>query len=278
VTDRDEGASDTTGEREMALGDAAFLARSPNRLAVLDVLDTSPAGRNEIGERAGVERVTLGRVLEDAADRGWVREGEDGYALTATGAWVRDAFDDLLGSLAATRRLAGLVEFLPADLPVRALRDAEVVRPSPGDPTAPLRRAEQHTRETTHQRVVTDALAPGVLEAMHAGVTGGDLRLEAVLGPSMLSVTATAPETRALFGDLLATEATSFRTGEGISLVLGIHDPGVGVGIGVVDESGIARALIESDAPAVREWAVDTFERRWHDADPVDPGLFDTDE
>lgn len=266
---------DTTAES--AFEDAAFLARSPNRLAVLDALTEEPTPRPALRDRAEVERVTLGRVLEDLVEREWARETADGYALTPTGAWAHDAFSDLLGTLRATRRLKGLAEWLPDGFPLRALRDTEVVRPTRGDPAAPLRRAEHHTRETSRQRVVTDALAPGVLEAMHAGVTGGDLELEAVVGPSMLSVTAADPETRELFRELLASEAATFRTAPDIDIVLGIHDPGVGIGVGVVDGEGVTLALVDSDAPPVREWAVDTFERRWREADPVDTEPFDTD-
>ncbi|WP_276257441.1 helix-turn-helix transcriptional regulator [Haloglomus litoreum] len=261
-----------------AFDDAAFLARSPNRLAVLGALAEEPTPRRALGEEAGVERVTLGRVLDDLVEREWARETADGYALTPTGAWAHDAFSDLLATLRATSRLRGLAEWLPEGLPLRALRDAEVVRPERGDPAAPLRRAERHTRETSRQRVVTDALAPGVLDAMHDGVTGGDLRLEAVVGPSMLAVTAAAPETRKRFADLLASDAAAFRTATDIDIVLGIHDPGVGIGVGIIDGDGVTRALVDTDAPAVREWAVDTFERRWREAEPIDPARFGIEE
>ncbi len=57
-------------------------------------------------------------------------------------------------------------------------------------------------------------------------------------------------------------------------------------GLGIVDdragicchdaETGALTAVIDTDAPAAREWAIATFERIRDEAEPVDPGVFET--
>jgi len=43
----------------------------------------------------------------------------------------------------------------------------------------------------------------------------------------------------------------------------------------VRDESGILRASLHTDDPAVREWADETFSAYWETASPFDPTAFE---
>ena len=71
---------------EPALEEIEFLARSHNRVRVLDALTDGPLGRYELEDATGVARATLGRILDDFAERGWVTEADRTYRHTQLGA------------------------------------------------------------------------------------------------------------------------------------------------------------------------------------------------
>lgn len=79
-----------------ALDEIEFLARSPNRIRVLDALTAEPIERYDIEDATGVSRATLGRILDDFEERGWVtREGRQ-YETTHVGNYVDREFTGLV--------------------------------------------------------------------------------------------------------------------------------------------------------------------------------------
>lgn len=61
---------------DSALEEVEFLARSPNRITVLDTLTEGPIERYDLEEITGVTRAKLGRILDDFEERGWIIEDD----------------------------------------------------------------------------------------------------------------------------------------------------------------------------------------------------------
>jgi len=117
---------------DAAREEIAFLARSENRVAVLSTLDTEPLGRAELQQQAAVERVTLGRILSDFEDRGWVRKTGREYALTPTGEMIVGDFEQLLTTVTAAQKLDSVVQWLPTEempFDLRHLGSADITLP-----------------------------------------------------------------------------------------------------------------------------------------------------
>lgn len=74
------------------LADIEHLARSPNRVRVLDALADGPATRRELEDATGVVRAIIGRALLAFEDRSWVKRCTGG-TFTATPAGARIAAD-----------------------------------------------------------------------------------------------------------------------------------------------------------------------------------------
>ncbi|MFC6725411.1 helix-turn-helix domain-containing protein, partial [Halobium palmae] len=122
----------TTGD-DGAFATVAFLAGSPNRVAVLETLaETGPSERRDVVEALDVSRVTAGRVLDALLERGWVERDGRTYETTAAGEVVVDEFGALLDTVEAMDRVAEVLPWLPEDFDVdaRRLADARVTVPT----------------------------------------------------------------------------------------------------------------------------------------------------
>jgi DNA-binding IclR family transcriptional regulator len=100
---------------EASLAEVEFLALSENRVAVLRLLAEGPRTRSDLAGETGASQATLGRILQDFADRSWIERRGGEYAATATGRLVSRGFTDLLDILETERELRGVVEHLPTD-------------------------------------------------------------------------------------------------------------------------------------------------------------------
>lgn len=257
---------------EDVLGEAEFLARSPNRLAALRAVADEPRPRGGVATAIDASQPTLGRVLDDLTGRGWLERSPDGYRLTATGRLVLDAFEELLGTLSLERALREVAAYLPTDafdFGLDRLAGATVTTPTPTRPDAPVRRMTELLARADHVQVCSYALNEAKLNLM-ADRVGAGLTVEGVFGREAIDAVAAdptlAPELRAL----LAEDDAAIR----------VHDGDVGLALEITDErvhllcrdaDGIVRAAVDTDDPTVREWAVATHDRYWEGATPLTP-------
>ncbi|MFB6106278.1 MAG: helix-turn-helix transcriptional regulator [Halobacteriaceae archaeon] len=241
----------------------SFFGGSPNRLRVLRAVRDEPATRRTLQAVTGVNRVTLGRTLAALESRGWIRRAGDGYAATATGRVVAGALEGFLDTVETAARLDGLLRWLPLDemdFDLARLADATVVSPRRSDPQATLRRAHETARAATDLAMLTHAFTPAIVDAVHQRVTAGDQTVEMVVTADALDVLAADPDLRAKMAALLdADGAAVYRFDGDVPHVLAVADETVS--IGVDDDQGRAQGLLETDDPAVRDWAQATVAR-----------------
>lgn len=263
-----------------SLDDVEFLARSGNRVAVLETLSARPQTRGELEVETGVSKVTVGRALEDFLERGWVRRDGDEYRTTPTGDAVAADFSRLRTTVGTARRLREAAPFL-ADLgfDVRNLEGATVTVPDSTDPMAPFERPVDLLRGAEHVRFLSRMTTPLVLEVLHEEVIEGGQTVEAVLAGGALERLAADPRMVGLARDLLESGRVDvFRYGGTIGHEAARFDETVA--LLVTDERSAARAQIETTDEAVREWFDAEFESYRERADPLGPddlaGDFDT--
>lgn len=243
--------------------DAAFLTASYNRGLVLDELCNRTLNRQELQRSTGIRRVTLGRILHDLEERGWIERSDTEYGATSLGTSVNGAFHEFLDTIGTAHRFQALAHLLPEgllELGIERIHDAEIAIPTSSDPQAPIRLAVRQVREAETVRILTHAFAPGVIDVLYDGVLAGEQTVEAVLAGEVLDIFAADPELREKVHAILSTDRARFyRSPEPIPYIFAVVDDGVG--IGVDDEQGRPHAVIDVRDEVVHEWAIELFER-----------------
>ncbi|WP_254528451.1 helix-turn-helix transcriptional regulator [Natrinema gelatinilyticum] len=257
-----------------------FVARSPHRVGVLESLHDGPTDRGSLREATGASSPTVGRILGDFLDRRWVERDGAVYALTPLGEFVADRFLALRDAMETEAKLRDVWRWLPLDMPgfsVDLFTDAVVSYPGPAYPYEPVERLS-HLIESTSTMRGFDRIVykSSNLETACGAVLDG-MTFEYVFTPESLRGTfAWDPER--------IREVTAC---DHASVFVHDHLPGSDrCGLGIVDdragicchdpETGALVAVVDTDAPEARDWAVSTFEEVKAEATPVDPSIVDT--
>ena len=252
-----------------------FLARSAHRVGVLETLADGSTDRMALREATGASSPTVGRVLADFEDRRWVVRDGKTYALTPLGEYVADRFLSVRDAMATEEKLRDVWRWLPLEMPgfsVDLFADAVVSYPGPAYPYEPVERL-CHLIESTSTMRGFDSIVykSSNLEAACRAVLDG-MEFEYVFTPEALEGTfAWNPE-------WMAAVAAC----ENASVYVHDHLPdGDRCGLGIVDDragicchdprTGALVAVIDTDAPEAREWAISVFETVREAATPVDP-------
>lgn len=247
---------------DLAVDDVVFLARSPNRLAILRTVADEPADRRALERATGASRITVGRVLDDFTDRHWVCDDGGEYEATRLGRLVFDAFDDLTAATELARDVGPFLEELPeafVDIDLRHFAGSEVVRTTNADPYAVARVAAERMRDADNVVMLAHAVTSDVLEAQAAAAMAGQTST-VVYSPSLVETVVNDDALGARVTDLLATgNATVVAAAEPIPMSVGIYDDET-VGFGFTRD-GFPSGGMVTEADAVLAWARRTFER-----------------
>ena len=254
----------------------AFLAVSENRVAVLSTLNKEPVDRTELQQRAAVERVTLGRILNDFEDRGWIRKTGREYALTPIGEMILRDFENLLTTITTARKLDSVVQWLPTDempFDLRHLGSADITLPTTTDPAAPTRRAGQCLKTTSNVRLLMSFIVAEVVEACWDATINGVQQLEAVFTAGVLETIRADPTMSTKLREMLSLDTvTVYRSDEGFPFTMEVLDDIAA--FGVTDDENLPRAYFETGDEIVRNWVVTTFEQYKQEAVQIDPDEF----
>ncbi len=258
---------------QSALEEIEFLALSENRVQVLQRLAEGRRTRSELAAETGASQATLSRVLGDFEERSWIVRDDGEYVATATGRLVASGFTDLLEIMETEGELRDIVEYLPThamDFDLQRLADARITVPTQTRPNAPLQRLLDLLRESESVRAFSHAFNEGSLRVVEDRVSSGDQRFRAVLSASAIEALTDDDELRDRLEGILRSDNAAIRLREeGIPLAVTIADDRVHLLLR--DESGVLRASLDTDDPAVRSWADDTYDHYWRTARPIDP-------
>lgn len=249
-----------------------FLAQSDNRPATLAALRAAgPLDRDGIEARLDASRRTVIRTVEALTDEGYVEQVGERYRLTALGATVYDAYEQLVDDVTVADRLEPLLANVPNevfDLDPRLLSDAELVVATEGSPYALLDRSLTLRRGARRVREIAPMTEKRSIEQLADRIRAGeDFEFEAILSAATLEASRSNPEYADAFETTAASDAVDVAVyPEPVELFLCVADDTVAVGASKDDRP---HAMVVTSNPRVREWAIDTFEAHWDRADPV---------
>lgn len=253
-----------------------FLARSDHRAGVLDALADGPCDRRELYDVTGASAATMGRILADFEDRQWALRAGRQYELSPLGEFVAERFAELRDAMATQRELRDVWQWLPLDLDgfgIELFDDPVISRPGPAYPYEPVERVANLIGGTETMRGFGMAMVKAsTLEAFFGQIRDG-LTCEYVYPPQVFEEILAWDETR-------VAEAADR---ENYTPLLHDHLPlGDWCGVCLFDErvsfccyepeTGMLRALIDTDAPETYDWAESVYERYQHEASPLPDG------
>lgn len=235
-----------------------FLLRSENRTGLLVALrEGQPLDRYDLETRLDASRRTVSRALDALTERGYIAESEAGYALTAYGATMVDAYRDALHRGQVAEQYRPLLEHLDTrtfDLDPALLEGAELTVAGEASPFALLNRTLELREGASRVREVAPGIEKASVEQLGQRVRDKEeFEMEVVLPPGAVD----AVEEDADFGKdhITAREssAVDFYVTDGpVRTFVGVMDDTVALATGV---DGQPEALVESDDPELRAWA-----------------------
>lgn len=255
-----------------------FLARSAHRVGVLEALSDGPRDRMDLREETGASSPTVGRVLADFEDRRWLNRDGPTYTLTPLGEYVAEKLLALRDAMETEAKLREMWRWLPIEMPgfsVELFEDAVVSYPGAAYPYEPVERLEELISETTTLRGFDSIVFKSRNLETACGAVLSGMEFEYVFTPEALEGTyAWNPE-----------QIRAVAECENASVL--VHDDlpdSDRCGLGIVDDracicchdpaTGAMVAVIDTDAPEAREWALSVFEGVRETATLVDPAEY----
>ena len=260
-------------ERDSPIEDIAYLTRSDHRVPTLVALTERPLSRSELCELTGVSSSTVRRTLDEFEDRIWIRKDGYRYVATRLGEAIASGMEELIERVETERQLRDVWPLLPDEVerfPVETWSELTVTVADPDRPYRPVDRFESLLRETTTLRFLRPevALMEPCLDVLHQVVDDG---VEVTL--------VDRPECHEYFFSTHPVRSSELVGRDNFSVL--VHDDLPPYGVGLLDDgviiscyeqsSGTVQAVIDTDAPAVREWAEPVYETHTADARHVEP-------
>lgn len=234
-----------------------FLARSQSRVRLLEaLLSAERVSKTELRRRLDASRTTIDRHLEALEERNWIREVDGEYTITRVGELVAEKFLSFVETVGAARGLAPAIEWLPTefDLDMSALDDAEVVLANPKDPYSVMHRHARRLRAGDHVRGIAPIAELYSHETNHETVVRNGASVELIVEPEVADTYWSDPAYRRLTEEMARTSRFELHVHDG-TVPYGVVILDDTVQIIAIDDEGMPRALIETEAPAAREWA-----------------------
>lgn len=251
------------------LEEAAFLARSENRIEVLSALAGEPMTRRELGAALDASQPTLGRILNDLSARNWVTYDGERYRATATGELVEAGITDLRERLSTEARLRDVVAYLPTetfDFDLRHLGGATVTTPTATRPNAPVDRMLELLRDTREARLLSYAFNGSKLDLL--ADRAEEMRVRGVFTEAAIDAVTADPVLKTRLRTLLGAADVEIRvTTEDVPTAVEVTDSRTHLLLR--DDEGVVRAALDTDDGTVREWAEALHDRYWAGASPL---------
>ncbi|WIV67119.1 helix-turn-helix transcriptional regulator [Natrialbaceae archaeon AArc-T1-2] len=258
---------------DSAIGDVAYLTRSDHRVPALVAMTDRPRSRSELCELTGVSSSTIRRTLREFEDRTWIRKEGYQYEATQLGAAVADWMEELLDRIETERGLRDVWHWLPDDVLEAAIEtrsEVTVTVAEPDAPYCPVNRFESLLRETNALRFLRPevALMEPCLDVLRERIDDG------------IDVTLVdRPSCHTYFISTYPERSSGMMMQDNFAVLE--HDDPPSYGIGLLDgrviiscyeeDSGAVQAVIDTDVPAVREWAESTYAAFESEARPLEP-------
>jgi predicted transcriptional regulator len=264
---------------EAALEDVAYLSRSANRVRTLEALAAEPRTRRELMEATGVQRTTLGRILNELSEREWIERRTDGrYAATGTGKHVAAGFRSAVEMMATVRSLGEATEWLPLEVRsvgLEAFRDAVVHRPTPNAPLSFASELVERIEDAGTFRTLTYLAPPehSVARVLHEQIREDGTTSEFVLADGLADHLASDPDRRRRWRESVESGALVYVYEGHVLCNLFVID-GTVLFVNADPDDGPPGAFIEADDPRILEWAEDLIASHRDESRRIGPEAF----
>jgi predicted transcriptional regulator len=233
----------------------AFLSGSRTRFHALRALrEADGLTKGELRDRLEASRTTVSRNLEALRERGLVAKNGSGYTITRTGETIAAEFSELAGTVEVASRLEPLLRWLPEefDIDLRQLADAELILAEGTNPYAPVNRHVEALKRAKDVQLFIGVTGQQAWEIAQRRVVEEGAIHEYVVGSGVVETLRTDPDYTEPCEAMLGTDRFELSVYNGeVPYYLGLLDETIQVG--VEDEEGMPRALVEIDAGGVGE-------------------------
>lgn len=264
------------GDMQSPLEGIAFLARSQNRVRVLQTMAEGTQGRQELREELEISRTTFSRVLNEFENRGLIRRTEHGYTTTPAADAILAKFVPLLETMEGIQNLGEAIEWLPApaySVDVRHFRDADITTSSVENPAEPFDRGLEVIRAGDTYRGLTSTAIPRYVNELVERHRRGHLDFDGVIQARFLETLRDEPTRAARWHDIAEEERTWIYDGR-IPINMHIVDDRVMIWLGERHDDGLdVKGILESENPSVLSWAESLYEEYRRESVPLEPAM-----
>ena len=255
---------------DSALDEIEFLVRSEHRVEALDALAERPRSRSDLQAATGASSSTVGRLLRKFEARDWiVRDGHE-YRMTPEGTFVAEEVTSLLDRMETRQQLRDVATWLPTEklgITIEAFSEAVVTAVDAEEPYRPVRRYDDLIEDAEAMR----AFGTPTLKSANAGTLFRNVRAgmdtEIIYPPpiveAMLDWSPEAAKEGLDSGNLTILLHDTLPCG------LTIFDDRVAL-TGYDPDTGMLRAIVDTDAAEAREWATGLYDSYREEAQPLD--------
>lgn len=243
------------------------------RIKLLEAVEASPKDKRTLVDTLDCSRSTIDRGIRELEVLDMLKYGPEGYHLTTYGrlaAHEYREFEHLLGCLTQHKPL---LQWLPPDeedfdFDLRWFLDAEPIVSTPSDPYAPANRHADVMITSDEFYALLPAIGLNQMQIGRKAVVDKGQEQRLVVEQAVADTFSSEPHYMETFEDIIESGRVELLVYEGkIPYFLGIYDETIH--IGVEDEDGIPRALVETDTVEARTWAEQKFEEYEQQAAPL---------
>lgn len=239
-----------------------FLARARSRVQILRYLaESGPTTQRKLRSELDASRTTVSRSLKSLTAKRWVENVDNTYRLTRTGEVITAEFTGLLDTMKAVEKLDEFYRWFPSDVEAPDfldVSDVEVTYSTNAAPYAPARKQSEILHTADRLRILLPATDLESTELIAEQVTERGLDLETVVTPDVEAVL-DSDEFVPLVSEMVESgNSKIFVARTTLPFYLGLADD-YRVQIGLADDDGLPRVLLETTDENIREWAAGLY-------------------
>ena len=236
-----------------------LLVEAVKRAPLLAELLDGPTEMRHLNRRLAPSRSTIHRTVQTFTDGGLVTKTDEGLKLTGFGRAVAHFTVEYQERLEAATRLEPFLNTVaPADVdvPVEYFADATVARPKPSHPHFAIKRIAELIEASDSLRMFSSVISPFYVEVAHREMMDG-MEIEVVFDEALAETILSEYYDEAV--EALESGRFDVYLHDRVPFELFVFEDRMGMA--AHDDRGIARALVETDAPEAIAWAEDLYER-----------------
>lgn len=232
-----------------------FLLEVARRGPVLQALRSGPVGGNDLARTVELSRSTIHRAANSLQAHDLIEKRDGQYELTGLGRVVAEKVDTFGAEVGTARALEPFLNTVEMDdIPTEHFVDAKVTRPTPRQPHTSIQRIIELIERSDVLQMLSTVLSPLYVEVGYREMRDG-MEIEAVFDRECIDIMVSQYAEQA--HETVGTGNFTVYAHHGLPFELFILDDRIGMA--AHDETGIARVLVECDAPAAVEWAEDLY-------------------